>query len=125
MTKLWFNKQFNEMMSNKQKELGMIEDKNKRLNVIISGEFFLPMPFVTHQMYNLLLVGWYTYCSDPLCNFLNDKLYLYAFLELNMLSSLKGSDDVIDIYIEDPQWAQEEIPSKLITVEEDEVKLQI
>lgn len=103
------------MMSNKQKELGMIEDKNKRLNVIISGEFFY-----LHYWFNTqFMVGGLVYFVK------REVIFFYLFLELNILSSLKGSDDVIDIYINDPQWAQEEIPSKLITVEENEVKLQL
>ncbi|XP_077284418.1 cilia- and flagella-associated protein 43 [Arctopsyche grandis] len=41
--------------------------------------------------------------------------------ELNALNKLKGSDQVITLSLEDPQWTQAEIPEKLTTVEPYEI----
>ncbi|XP_028169027.1 cilia- and flagella-associated protein 43-like [Ostrinia furnacalis] len=78
--RLWFNKQFDELMNLKKREVGLVEERNARLRFIID--------------------------------------------ELNKLSDLRGSFHHLIIEIKDPQWRQEEQPSKLIKVEPEECSIE-
>ncbi|XP_063839058.1 cilia- and flagella-associated protein 43-like [Ostrinia nubilalis] len=78
--RLWFNKQFDDLMNLKKREVGLVEERNARLRFIID--------------------------------------------ELNKLSDLRGSFHHLIIEIKDPQWRQEEQPSKLIKVEPEECSIE-
>lgn len=39
--RLWFNKQFDELMSAKKREVGLVAERNARLRFIIEGELAL------------------------------------------------------------------------------------
>lgn len=45
----------------------------------------------------------------------------YYIIELNTLNKLKGINEVIEFSVNDPKWKQEEMPERLITVEPNEV----
>ncbi|XP_052747310.1 cilia- and flagella-associated protein 43 isoform X2 [Bicyclus anynana] len=78
--RLWFNKQFDDLMNQKKREVGLVEDRNARLRFIID--------------------------------------------ELNKLSDLRGSFHHLAIHIQDPEWAQEEQPHRLIKVDPEECSIE-
>ncbi|XP_045762640.1 cilia- and flagella-associated protein 43 isoform X2 [Maniola jurtina] len=78
--RLWFNKQFDDLMNQKKREVGLVEDRNARLRFIID--------------------------------------------ELNKLSDLRGSFHHLSIHIQDPEWAQEEQPHRLIKVDPEECSIE-